>query len=157
MMYWLVDGFLVPLLQSAFYVTDSTAFRNRTLYFRQDDWAVITKPLLDNLISTTFKELDEPVIDPDQQVARVRLMPKAVGVRPIVNLRKTSKTVRCAGYVLSSPPRPTSATSRPFSTARVCVSYDVNSLNSRRRSIASVLRCRAWTSCTVVCWRSSDR
>jgi hypothetical protein len=76
--FWYFDGFVQPLLkvdilrsegflrlhetdnilQTTFYVTESSAFRNRVLFFRQDDWAELCKPLIAKLAGNTFERLD---------------------------------------------------------------------------------------------------
>ena len=88
--------------QTTFYATDANAFRYRTLYFRQDDWTAVCQPLLDNLVATMFTPLAPSEVRrirlENAQPARVRLMPKLVGVRPIVNLSKQSKMVRRSGW-----------------------------------------------------------
>jgi Telomerase ribonucleoprotein complex - RNA binding domain len=45
--------------QTTFYVTESSAFRNRILYFRQDDWNTLCAPLIDRLSSDTFVKIDK--------------------------------------------------------------------------------------------------
>lgn len=45
--------------QTTFYVTDSSAFRNQVLYFRQDDWETLCAPLIDQLSEKTFKEIEK--------------------------------------------------------------------------------------------------
>lgn len=74
--FWYFDQFLLPLLRvsdvsrgtepssqhslkTTFYITDSSAFRNRVLYFRQDDWDVLCQPLLDRLAATTFERIQQ--------------------------------------------------------------------------------------------------
>ncbi|KAK4054671.1 Telomerase reverse transcriptase [Microbotryomycetes sp. JL221] len=91
--FWFIDGFLMSLLRTCFYVTDSTTHVNRALFFRQDDWNKLTKPLLSQLGQTTFEKI---ALSKAQQVLEgrdlgfsfIRLMPKATGVRPIVNLAR---------------------------------------------------------------------
>ena len=74
--YWYFSSFLLPLLrvhgisnlacrvslsyilQTSFYATESSMFRNRILYFRQDDWKALCEPLIDRLTAVTFKEMD---------------------------------------------------------------------------------------------------
>jgi telomerase reverse transcriptase len=75
-LYWYFDSFLIPLLkvsqftlstrndlvnlfQTTFYCTESSAFKNQVLFFRQDDWEVLCKPLLDKLFSETFEPLSQ--------------------------------------------------------------------------------------------------
>jgi len=104
---------VVPSLQVAqttFYITESAAFRNRVLYFRQDDWDVLCRPLVEKLTTETFVKLDEASFTclscgrddlavcqhAAEEILRqrklgfsfVRLLPKETGVRPIVNLRR---------------------------------------------------------------------
>lgn len=74
---WYFDSFLIPLLrvrrlaayshftdvltctswQTNFYITESGAFRNKVLYFRQDDWDTLCKPLIERLRTNTFQRL----------------------------------------------------------------------------------------------------
>ncbi|KAG8970574.1 hypothetical protein FRC03_006703 [Tulasnella sp. 419] len=98
-LYWFFESFLVPLLKTTFYVTESSAFRHQILYFRQDDWNSICAPLLKHLRDKTFTHLDinkfaaKSMCEQRQLgFSRLRLLPKETGVRPIVNLkRKTHK------------------------------------------------------------------
>ena len=77
-MFWYFDSFVIPLIkvrerltpwkkdlqsysQTTFYVTDSSAFRNKLLYFRQDDWETLCAPLIDQLSEKTFKEIEKVV------------------------------------------------------------------------------------------------
>ncbi|KAF7424166.1 hypothetical protein PC9H_009469 [Pleurotus ostreatus] len=92
-LFWYFDGFILPLLKTTFYITESSAFRNKTLYFRQDDWETLCAPLLEKLTLTTFTQI--PDVDAEELLrqrklgfAFVRLLPKDTGVRPIVNLRR---------------------------------------------------------------------
>lgn len=94
-LYWLFDAFLMPLLRTTFYTTESSAFRNRVLYFRQDDWATISGPLLDKLKGTIFEPISKNealAIMSNRKLgySHIRLLPKDTGVRPIVNLRRRS-------------------------------------------------------------------
>lgn len=40
-------------------MTESARYRNRTLYFRQDDWDAISGPLLDNYGHTIFEKIPQ--------------------------------------------------------------------------------------------------
>ncbi|CAG7852639.1 Telomerase reverse transcriptase {ECO:0000312/PomBase:SPBC29A3.14c} {ECO:0000269/PubMed:24793650}; AltName: Full=Telomerase catalytic subunit {ECO:0000303/PubMed:9252327} [Serendipita indica DSM 11827] len=90
-LYWYFDSFLLPLLKTTFYCTESSAFKSRVLYFRQDDWLRLTEPLLDKLCSETFikvplNEVQQDIEGRKLGYGQVRLLPKETGVRPIVNL-----------------------------------------------------------------------
>lgn len=74
---WYFGSFVAPLLraslylpsiltllsngypQTTFYITESSAFKNKVLYFRQDDWDVLCAPLIERLTSVTFSKLEE--------------------------------------------------------------------------------------------------
>ncbi|KAJ3554494.1 hypothetical protein NM688_g3081 [Phlebia brevispora] len=91
--HWYFDSFLVSLLKTAFYVTESQAFRNKVLYFRQDDWEVLCRPLVERLCAGTFQKLRREDAEEILRQRRlgysfVRLLPKETGVRPIINLRR---------------------------------------------------------------------
>ncbi|KAF7797313.1 hypothetical protein EIP86_008508 [Pleurotus ostreatoroseus] len=92
-LYWYFDSFLIPLLKTSFYVTESQAFRNKVLYFRQDDWEILCRPLIEKLCSNTFQKLrqndaEEILRQRNLGYSFVRLLPKETGVRPIINLRR---------------------------------------------------------------------
>ncbi|KAN0060374.1 hypothetical protein ACQY0O_007703 [Thecaphora frezii] len=94
-LYWLFDSLVMPLLRTTFYATESAAFRNRVLFFRQDDWHAISRPLLDKLKATVFEPLSRSealAIMSSRKLgySHIRLLPKETGVRPIVNLRRRS-------------------------------------------------------------------
>ena len=93
--YWLFDSLVIPLLRTTFYATESAAFRNRVLYFRQDDWAAMSRPVLDKLKTDLFEPLTRAealnvMSSRRLGYSHIRLLPKETGVRPIVNLRRRS-------------------------------------------------------------------
>ncbi|TCD64911.1 hypothetical protein EIP91_003447 [Steccherinum ochraceum] len=92
-LFWYFDSFIVPLLRTTFYVTESSAFRNKVLYFRQDDWATLCAPLIAKLSGDTFQKITQGTASEIMRqrtlgFSFVRLLPKETGVRPIVNLRR---------------------------------------------------------------------
>ncbi|PSR75587.1 hypothetical protein PHLCEN_2v9067, partial [Hermanssonia centrifuga] len=92
-LFWYFDSFLIPLIRTNFYVTESSAFRNKILYFRQDDWETLCTPLIEKLTTDTFQKLRREDAEEILHQRRlgfsfVRLLPKETGVRPIVNLRR---------------------------------------------------------------------
>ncbi|KAK0566761.1 hypothetical protein OC861_003040 [Tilletia horrida] len=95
MVYWIMDSLLMPLLRTTFYITESAAYRNRTLYFRQDDWARASAPLLNTLKTSLFepitnREALQIMSGRNLGYSHIRLLPKELGVRPIINLRRRS-------------------------------------------------------------------
>ncbi|KAF5367406.1 hypothetical protein D9758_003636 [Tetrapyrgos nigripes] len=102
--YWFFDSFVLALLRTTFYVTESSAFRNQVLYFRMDDWQTLCAPLVNKLTLETFQKIPES--DTEELLRQrklgfsfVRLLPKETGVRPIVNLKRkqSSKTGDASG------------------------------------------------------------
>ncbi|KAF9883083.1 hypothetical protein FE257_004117 [Aspergillus nanangensis] len=91
--YYIFDSILVPLIRSNFYVTESQTHRNRLFYFRHDVWRRLTQQPLKNLRVSMFEELK---LDKANHVLNrrslgygsLRLLPKATGIRPIMNLRR---------------------------------------------------------------------
>lgn len=91
--YYLFDSFLMPLVRSNFHVTESSAHRNRLFYFRQDVWQKISEPAMEGLKASLFEELKTEMVRAKLAsrtfgFSHVRLLPKAVGFRPITNLRR---------------------------------------------------------------------
>ncbi|CAE6410670.1 unnamed protein product [Rhizoctonia solani] len=91
--YWFFDSFIIPLVKSTFYVTETSALQHQLLYFRHDDWHKLCIPLLDKLSGETFERIDPSDLDASRRlgVSHVRLLPKETGVRPIVNLGRKAK------------------------------------------------------------------
>lgn len=56
--------------QTTFYITDSSAFRNQVLYFRQDDWEVLCKPLMERLTVGTFEKIPQVCVISDKLISR---------------------------------------------------------------------------------------
>ena len=95
LLYWLFDGLVIPLLRTTFYITETAAYRNKVMYFRQDDWHALSKPVLGQLKETIFEPLTRAealgmMSSRKLGYSHVRLLPKETGVRPIVNLRRRS-------------------------------------------------------------------
>lgn len=101
-LFWLIDGFVVDLVKTTFKVTEAAGSGSRSLFFRQDDWEIISRPLLDNLGRTLFEKVPQSelgaVLDGRQLgYSSVRLLPKATGVRPIINLGKKPMVIGKGG------------------------------------------------------------
>ncbi|OAV97524.1 hypothetical protein PTTG_25980 [Puccinia triticina 1-1 BBBD Race 1] len=94
-LWWFYFSFIGGLIKNTFFVTESASFRNRTLYFRLDDWEQICRPLLQCLKTTLFTKVDEKILkNGKSQLGHsfLRLLPKNSGVRPIVNLKRKSSS-----------------------------------------------------------------
>ncbi|KAL4402942.1 telomere maintenance protein [Malassezia pachydermatis] len=92
-MWWLFDQWMIPLLQTSFYVTEATAFRQRVLYFRQDVWASTSEPLIDGLRTRLFEKTSIPVTA-SMTYAHVRFLPKETSIRPILSTPRTTSSAR---------------------------------------------------------------
>ncbi|GAB7337712.1 hypothetical protein MBLNU457_g2995t1 [Dothideomycetes sp. NU457] len=93
LVYYLCDSFLIPLISSNFYVTESSSCRNQLFYFRHDVWQWLSEPALLDLKTNMFEEVDRPTFRMLMSrrtlgTSHVRLLPKDSGVRPIINLRR---------------------------------------------------------------------
>jgi telomerase reverse transcriptase len=92
-LYYIFDSFLIPLIHSHFHVTESNVHKNRLFYFRHDVWRTLSEPSLTALTLLTFEEVSAAKVlrmlaARSLGTSQIRLLPKAKGLRPIVNLRK---------------------------------------------------------------------
>ena len=103
--YWVFDSFLLPLIRSNFYVTESNAHRNRLFYFRHDVWRMLTEPSLSTLRLRMFEEM--PTDRANRLLAvrpigfsKIRLLPKKQGIRMIMNLKRKQQVMRYGAVTL---------------------------------------------------------
>lgn len=92
-LYYIIDSFLIPLIRSHFYVTESNVDRYRLFFFRHDVWRYVAEPALAVLKTTMFEEVrmeDARQILQSRRLgySHVRLLPKQMKMRPIMNLRR---------------------------------------------------------------------
>lgn len=92
-LYYLFDSFLVPLIRSNFYVTESSVDRYRLFFFRHDVWRYVAEPAMVALKTKMFEEVGTEGalrnLDPRPLgVSHLRLLPKQSTMRPIMNLRR---------------------------------------------------------------------
>jgi len=92
--YWIFDGFIIPLIRSNFYVTESaTVGGNALFYFRHDVWHRLSKPAFARLKTSTYEHIPEKeaqLILHNRELthSKVRLMPKKDGLRCITNMKR---------------------------------------------------------------------
>jgi telomerase reverse transcriptase len=89
----LFDSFLIPLVRSNFYVTESNVDRYRLFFFRHDVWRYVAEPAMAALKTSMFEEVrmeDAFRILQSRKLgySQVRLLPKLNKMRPIMNLRR---------------------------------------------------------------------
>eukprot|EP01083_Nonionella_stella_P265974 900307_1 len=99
---WLYERTVIPLIQRAFYVTESEPFKYRVLYYRHSVWKIIQENAVEAMCQTNFKKLSEEKAMTtlsrkvtDQKVSfgygKLRFLPKGNGTtRPILNLSSPS-------------------------------------------------------------------
>jgi telomerase reverse transcriptase len=105
LLYYLFDSYLVPLIRSHFYVTESSVHPNQLFYFRHDVWKAMSEPALHSLKLDMFEECSTAEIQGAMAqralgVSKVRLLPKEQGMRPIINLRRRIQRQQHGGLVL---------------------------------------------------------
>jgi telomerase reverse transcriptase len=105
LVYWVFDSFLIPLIRSNFYVTESNVHKNKLFYFRHDVWRMLTEPSLLDLKSNMLEEM--PADSTVKLLAhrklgfsKIRLLPKGKGVRLITNLKRRQQIMRNGTMVL---------------------------------------------------------
>ncbi|KAK6376466.1 Telomerase reverse transcriptase [Exophiala oligosperma] len=91
--YYVFDSLLIPLIRANFYVTESSAHRNRLFYFRQDAWRKLSEPSLTGLKVSMYSNIKPHQARQKLQgrtlgYSHIRLLPKDHGARPITNLRR---------------------------------------------------------------------
>lgn len=92
-MRWVVCGFTIPLLRSIFYVTESEIFGKCVLYYRKPVWSIFRSLSISKLTSTQYQEITQKqtaaLLEGQQMgLSRLKLLPKASGVRPIAMLSR---------------------------------------------------------------------
>ena len=121
---WLFSCFLIPLLRSNFYVTESEFQGKNVLYYRKPVWSLFRSLSMKHLLETQYTEIklsDVKRLLANQHLgcSRLRLLPKETGVRPIATLCKRDESIelnlssvqddttkRAAEATRSSPPEP---------------------------------------------------
>jgi len=105
LLYYVFDSFLISLLRSCFYITESHVHRNQLFYFRHDVWQTMTAPSLNLLKATMMEECSAASVRKMLAkralgVSHVRLLPKERGMRPIINLRRRVQRLQHGEVVL---------------------------------------------------------
>ena len=86
---WVINGFIIPLIKSNFYATETGSHKNLIIYFRHKVWTRLNAPLYRSLTNSIYEEIELKHTDTSSfGVSNMRLLPKSLGLRPIVNLSK---------------------------------------------------------------------
>ncbi|GJS98613.1 telomerase reverse transcriptase [Tanacetum coccineum] len=97
--YWLFTCLVVPLLQANFYITDSENGRLEVFFYEKSLWEKLMKQSISSLKEHCYSLLDvngvKKIINKREfGFSRVRFRPKENGIRPLANLRSSSKLSR---------------------------------------------------------------
>ncbi|KAI2499011.1 Telomerase ribonucleoprotein complex - RNA binding domain [Fragilaria crotonensis] len=92
-MRWTICAFTIPLLRSIFYVTESEFSGNRVLYYRKPVWSIFRTLSISKLTAKQYQEVNmqqaADLLNAQRMgLSRLKLLPKATGVRPIAMLSK---------------------------------------------------------------------
>ncbi|KAK1439435.1 hypothetical protein QVD17_05253 [Tagetes erecta] len=94
--YWMVASFVVPLLQANFYVTESEHAKLQVLFYEKSIWEKLTKTSIAHLKDECYSLVDvasvKEIINSRRfGFSKVRFRPKANGIRPLANLKSSSR------------------------------------------------------------------
>lgn len=84
----LTCGWSVFFVQNTFYVTESAILRNRTVYFRLDDWEELCMPLVRKMRMHAFERVEH-----DEQVFRLALDRSCTHLKLILDFTPDHRSV----------------------------------------------------------------
>ncbi|XP_021573558.1 telomerase reverse transcriptase, partial [Carlito syrichta] len=92
-LHWLMGVYVVELLRSFFYVTETTFQKNRLLFYRKSVWSKLRRiGVRQHLQRVRMRELSEAEVQQRRQAkpamltSKLRFIPKPNGLRPVVNM-----------------------------------------------------------------------
>lgn len=91
---WMFNGFVVPLLRSCFYITETGCHKNKLFYYRKQTWRVILHEGLKPVIGHVYQPVSLAFVDEKLKnkdclgVFDVRLIPGQNKLRPIANMSR---------------------------------------------------------------------
>eukprot|EP00850_Spirogloea_muscicola_P007663 SM000039S14493 [mRNA] locus=s39:396784:403749:- [translate_table: standard] len=105
--FWVFNLLVIPLIRSHFYVTESETHRQLVFYYRKPVWARICATAHQDLGASIYERLTPArarcILQRRLGFARVRLLPRINGVRPLANLSaKTQATFHIRRRSLAS-------------------------------------------------------
>ena len=94
-MHFLFENYIVDLMKSNFYITESAGSRSRLVFYRHDTWNRLTEPVLESFQEDMFQPTNATLNNRSVSKARCRLVPKDNGkFRPIMAFKKPPSTVK---------------------------------------------------------------
>lgn len=99
-MHWLYCSYIIPLLRSCFYATETEFTANRVVFYRKPVWTQFRKIAMATLKECQYTEIDisEAARRNTDQVmgcSKLRLLPKATGVRALNLLSHAQRVKFC--------------------------------------------------------------
>ncbi|XP_052015823.1 telomerase reverse transcriptase isoform X2 [Apodemus sylvaticus] len=98
-LFWLMDTYVVQLLRSFFYITETTFQKNRLFFYRKSVWSKLQSiGVRQHLERVQLRELSQEEVRQHQDtwlampICRLRFVPKPNGLRPIVNMNYSMGT-----------------------------------------------------------------
>ena len=93
MMLWVFRHYLIPLLSSIFYITESEFSSKLTLYYRKPVWSIFRSLSMKKLLVNQYSEISQNeaiarIQKQEMGFSRLRLLPKETGVRPLAMLQQ---------------------------------------------------------------------
>ncbi|CAO2592048.1 Telomerase reverse transcriptase [Lemmus lemmus] len=92
-LFWLMDTYVVELLRSFFYITETTFQKNRLFFYRKSVWSKLQSiGVRQHLERVRLQELSQEEVRQYQEawpvtpIYRLRFIPKPSGLRPVVNM-----------------------------------------------------------------------
>ncbi|POM77074.1 Hypothetical protein PHPALM_5599 [Phytophthora palmivora] len=83
---WVISALVFPLLRNLFYITEAEGMANEIAYYQRPVWNVISTLALDDLEGGILQPSIECNEERQLATSRLRLLPKASGIRPLMNL-----------------------------------------------------------------------
>lgn len=92
-MLWVFRRYLIPLLSSIFYITESEFSSKLTLYYRKPVWSIFRSLSMKKLLVNQYSEISQneaiaKIQKQEMGFSRLRLLPKITGVRPLAMLQQ---------------------------------------------------------------------
>ncbi|XP_038051267.1 telomerase reverse transcriptase-like [Patiria miniata] len=92
---WIMSDYIMALVRTAFYVTETSSRRNGVVYYRKSTWNMLEKMGIEQCVASGIlkpitHKLAENLISSEATLgcSSLRLVPKPKGLRPITNMRQ---------------------------------------------------------------------
>lgn len=96
-LWWLVRNYIMVILKAFFYITEGASQSQDIFYYRKPTWRTIQSFGIKTVTSTMLREISETeaktLVESKASLgySRMRFLPKASSVRPIVNMKASPK------------------------------------------------------------------